>query len=58
MARLAVTITVQCMVPADDYDGRIGGIIDGLKSGLQHAQADYLDPVVTPGISAEASDAL
>ena len=58
MSKRAVTITVYCLIPLDEYDEREGEIIDGIEHGLQQAGADYLAPVVRPGIPAEVSDSL
>lgn len=58
MAKLAITITVYAMVPADDYDEREGEIIDGIERGLQQAGADYTYPVVTRDIPAGIGDVI
>jgi hypothetical protein len=56
MSKLAVTIQVECLIPADEYDERLGEIVDGLERGLQQAEAEYLPIEIRRGISAEASD--
>ena len=54
----AVAISVECLIPVDEYDERLGDILDGLERGLQAAEATYLPIETRLGISAKASDAI
>lgn len=58
MSKRAVTIQVECLIQVNEYDERLGEILDGLERGLQQAEADYAPIEIRDGISAEASDAL
>jgi hypothetical protein len=56
MGKRAVTISVACLIPADDYDARLAEVIDGLERGLQQAGADYAAVQTRPGMAADQSD--
>jgi hypothetical protein len=58
MSKAAVTITAYALVPADEYDLRIGEIVGDFERGLQQAEADYVGPRVTPGIPGDVGDDL
>lgn len=58
MSKIAVTVIAYALVPADDYDERLGDILSGFERGLQDSGADYVGPQVVSGIPAAMSDAL
>ena len=58
MSKIAVTITTYALIPADEFELRLGEILSELERGLQQAEADYVSPVVARGIPAHMSDAL